>query len=107
MESLFFYSLGNFIFQNDLVYKHPQDIYDRYGLSLQATPADMYDTRSKGDKAGFPADPIYWESVIAVVHFENKNLFVSSSFPYLWGMRNGDPKGEAARSKGRKRLKRY
>ncbi len=23
-------------------------------------------------KAGFPADPIYWESVIAVVHFENK-----------------------------------
>ena len=67
-----FYSLGNFIFQNDLVYKHPQDIYDRYGLSLEATPADMYDTRSKGDKAGFPADPIYWESVIAVVHFENK-----------------------------------
>lgn len=62
-----FYSLGNFVFQNDLVRKHPQEIYQRFGLSFTDTPADIYDTRSKNDTAGFPADPIYWESVVAVL----------------------------------------
>lgn len=69
-----FYSLGNFIFQNDLVYKHPQDIYDRVDLDLDATPADMYDKRSKHDTVGFPADPSYWESVLGVIEFDGKDL---------------------------------
>lgn len=65
-----FYSLGNFIFQNDLVKRHPQDIYDRAGLGLEATPADMYDARSKNDTVSFPADVNYWESVLGVIDYD-------------------------------------
>ncbi len=78
-----FYSLGNFIFQNDLVYKHPQDIYDRHSLSLESTPADMYDTRSQNDTTGFPGDPVYWESVLAITHYNGGKLNGIELLP-LW-----------------------
>lgn len=78
-----FYSLGNFIFQNDLIAKHPQDIYDRLGLSSDATPADIYDVRSKNDTAGFPADPLYWESAIAIPHYDGGELQKIELIP-LW-----------------------
>ena len=80
-----FYSLGNFIFQNDLVKKHPQDIYERAGLSLEATPADMYDARSKNDTAGFPADVTYWESVLGVIDYEAGQMKRVEIYPLYLG----------------------
>lgn len=90
-----FYSLGNFIFQNDLVYKHPQEIYDRYSLPLDATPADIYDTRSKNDTVGFPSDPAYWESVLAVVVFEERSPKRIDLFPLTLGF--GKPRPQRGR----------
>jgi len=63
-----FYSLGNFIFQNETLWRQPQDFYERLGLPITATPADLFDAR--GARGGFAADPAYWESVAPVVRVE-------------------------------------
>jgi poly-gamma-glutamate capsule biosynthesis protein CapA/YwtB (metallophosphatase superfamily) len=62
-----FYSLGNFIFQNETLWRQPQDFYDRLGLPPTATPADLFDARSA--EGGFAAEAVYWESVVPVVRF--------------------------------------
>ena len=67
-----FYSLGNFIFQNEAIPRLPADQYERAGLDNTATPADFYDLRSQNDTRGFPADAMFWESVVAVIHL-NRN----------------------------------
>lgn len=101
-----FYSLGNFIFQNDLIYKHPQDIYDRFGLPLEATPADMYDKRSNNDTSGFPGDPIYWESVIAITHYRNNKLAKIELVPICLGHRKPRPqRGRPFLARGEKAQK--
>lgn len=64
-----FYSLANFIFQNESVTRLPADLYEQYGLGPEALPADLYDTRSEHDRRGFAADLLYWESVVARVTF--------------------------------------
>lgn len=60
-----FYSLGNFIFENDLVELQPQENYDKQGLSAEALPSDYYDKRSKGGPLSFASAPLVWESVLA------------------------------------------
>jgi poly-gamma-glutamate capsule biosynthesis protein CapA/YwtB (metallophosphatase superfamily) len=67
-----FYSLGNFVFQNETLWRQPQDFYERLGLPLTATPADLFDARSA--RGGFAADPAYWESVVPVVRFAGDRL---------------------------------
>jgi poly-gamma-glutamate capsule biosynthesis protein CapA/YwtB (metallophosphatase superfamily) len=67
-----FYSLGNFVFQNETLWRQPQDFYERLGLPPSATPADLFDAR--GARGGFAADPAYWESVVAVVRFDGDRL---------------------------------
>jgi len=62
-----FYSLGNFIFQNETVLRQPADFYERLGLPPTATPADLFDARGAG--GGFAADPVYWESIVPVCRF--------------------------------------
>ena len=69
-----FYSLGNFIFQNDTVRWQPSFNYDSVKLDAEATPADFYDARSDHDKRGFPADALYWESVVARCDFKRESL---------------------------------
>ena len=60
-----FYSLGDFIFQNETVQWQPSHNYEVAGLGHDATPADSYDARSEKGTRGFPADSVYWESVVA------------------------------------------
>ncbi len=62
-----FYSLGNFIFQNETVLRQPADFYERLDLPPTATPADLFDAR--GARGGFAADPVYWESIVPVCRF--------------------------------------
>jgi poly-gamma-glutamate capsule biosynthesis protein CapA/YwtB (metallophosphatase superfamily) len=66
-----FYSLGNFIFQNDTVEVFPAESYGRFGLSHEATPADFLDARTDGEKRGFPASPAFWESIVAECEFRD------------------------------------
>jgi poly-gamma-glutamate synthesis protein (capsule biosynthesis protein) len=64
-----FYSLGNFIFENETMLFQPAESYDSLGLPSSATVADFYDTRSGNDTRGFPVQRAVWESAIAEVSF--------------------------------------
>ncbi|RLI10752.1 CapA family protein [Candidatus Bathyarchaeota archaeon] len=77
-----FYSLGDFIFQNETVAKMPADFYERYKLDpYSGTPADAYDARQKAPpRPGYPAhkwfteEEKYWISVVPSMTFEGDRL---------------------------------
>ena len=64
-----FYSLGNFIFQNESVLRVPDEAYRMYNLGYEQTPGDYLDTRSGGGSRAFAADPVFWQSVVAVCNY--------------------------------------
>ena len=78
-----FFSLGNFIFQNETMWRQPQDFYERLGLPASATPADLFDAR--GARGGFAVDPAYWESVVATVQFDGDRLAEIRLYPVTLG----------------------
>src|SRR5918994_3649651 len=61
-----FYSVGNFVFQNETVGFFPADAYERFDLDLKATPSDFLDARTNGGKKGHVAEPAYWGKMFAV-----------------------------------------
>ena len=69
-----FYSLGNFIFQNESVLRLPDEAYRRFGLGYDQTPGDYLDTRSGGGTRAFAGDPIFWESAVAVCNYASGQL---------------------------------
>jgi poly-gamma-glutamate synthesis protein (capsule biosynthesis protein) len=66
-----FYSLANFIFENDLVELQPADNYEKTALSGDSLPSDYFSKRSKNDTVGFPADRKYWQSLVVQVVYDN------------------------------------
>ncbi len=80
-----FYSLGNFVFQNETVRKMPADVYEKTELDHYATPADYYDRRSMGDLRGFPAQPKYWESVLPKCRYQGGELVECLLYPVTLG----------------------
>jgi poly-gamma-glutamate synthesis protein (capsule biosynthesis protein) len=69
-----FYSLGNFIFQNETVAWLPPPAYDGFGLTDDDTPGDWGWGRSKGGKHGHAANPVFYRSAVPECRFENKAL---------------------------------
>src|SRR5258708_16508165 len=69
-----FYSLGNFLGQNELVPKIPADGYERFRAEPDLTPGQVYQKRTQGDQAGFPADRRYWESVVPLLTYDGADL---------------------------------
>jgi poly-gamma-glutamate synthesis protein (capsule biosynthesis protein) len=69
-----FYSLANFIFQNETVELQPADNYESQGLEHTDLPGQFQDTRIRAMGGGFPADPAYWESVLAITEYEDGAL---------------------------------
>lgn len=80
-----FYSLGNFIFQNETVEALPADFYDQYGLSNESTVPDAFDTRSKNNTIGFAVNPKIWESIIAEWQVEDGKLKEVTLYPIELG----------------------
>jgi hypothetical protein len=64
-----FYSLGNFVGQNELVPRLPADSYEHFRAEPQMTPGMVYKHRSDGDRKGFPADRRFWETVVPICEF--------------------------------------
>jgi poly-gamma-glutamate capsule biosynthesis protein CapA/YwtB (metallophosphatase superfamily) len=93
-----FYSLGNFIGQNELVPRIPADGYERFRADPSLTPGAVYRQRVSNDEAGFPADRRYWESVLPVLTFEHGALTGMEIHPVSLGL------GEARHLRGRPRL---
>jgi len=70
-----FYSLSNFIFQNETLLRMPADSYEQYGLDDDvAQTADYLDARYDKDRRSFPAEAEYWDSVTAVTKWDGSNL---------------------------------
>lgn len=69
-----FYSLGNFIFQNDTVTHLPADFYEKYGLDYTNNVADAFDARSDNETKGFAVQPCIWSSVVPRWKMEGEEL---------------------------------
>jgi poly-gamma-glutamate capsule biosynthesis protein CapA/YwtB (metallophosphatase superfamily) len=80
-----FYSLANFLFQNETLLRLPHENYEPYGLGPGAHVADFNDARYSKDRRGFPAISEYWESVIAVPAWKGKELIAVKLYPISLG----------------------
>jgi poly-gamma-glutamate capsule biosynthesis protein CapA/YwtB (metallophosphatase superfamily) len=80
-----FYSLGNFIFQNETIDWVPYEGYRRFELGPEHTPGHFFEARSDAGKRGFPADPVFWQSVVGVCHYEGKALKEVRLYPIDMG----------------------
>jgi poly-gamma-glutamate synthesis protein (capsule biosynthesis protein) len=69
-----FYSLADFIFENETVRRLPGDMYEKYGVSQDSLPGFLQDKRIEvsGSKS-FVVDRGIWESFIAVPTFFNES----------------------------------
>jgi poly-gamma-glutamate capsule biosynthesis protein CapA/YwtB (metallophosphatase superfamily) len=68
------YALGDFILQNDVFETQPWDLFTRYDLGPDATPADLYDFRSSNETRGQVVQPIRWQSAVVLVDFQAGRL---------------------------------
>lgn len=59
-----FYSLGDFIIQNDSIERQPAEFYEKYGLGPDATPAQGFSVRSQNGTRGLMCDILALESVV-------------------------------------------
>jgi poly-gamma-glutamate synthesis protein (capsule biosynthesis protein) len=80
-----FYSLANFIFQNETVERQPADNYASVGLDHHDHPGEFQDVRIQQMGGGFPADPAYWQSVLAVTEYEGGALSAIRLYPITLG----------------------
>jgi poly-gamma-glutamate capsule biosynthesis protein CapA/YwtB (metallophosphatase superfamily) len=80
-----FYSLGNFIYQNQTLLRLPYENYERYKLGSNAHVADFNDARYDFGRRGRPVTPEIWESVIAVPCWRGKKLIEIRLYPISLG----------------------
>lgn len=66
-----FYSLGNFIFQEELLQYAPEDLYEKFDITSDSTMRDLYNKRTKNYTRGLMADKRVFESVIPYFEIEN------------------------------------
>lgn len=90
-----FYSLGNFIFQNETVQFFPDEAYNRFDLGPDATPADFLDARTSGGKKGHPAYAGFWENTVMQCIFTKGSLAEIRIFPIDQGF--GRPRAQRGR----------
>jgi poly-gamma-glutamate capsule biosynthesis protein CapA/YwtB (metallophosphatase superfamily) len=93
-----FYSLGNFIGQNELVPRLPSDSYERFKADPEMTPGLVYRQRTADDTKGFPAERKFWETVVPFCTFSEGRLTGIDIHPVSLGL------GEARHLRGRPRL---
>jgi poly-gamma-glutamate capsule biosynthesis protein CapA/YwtB (metallophosphatase superfamily) len=92
-----FYSLSNFIFQNETVLRFPEDSYDQYALAGDAQPADYLDARYDKDRRSFPSDREYWDSVAVVTKWNGGKFIEAELHPITLGFQT--PRSERGRPK--------
>jgi poly-gamma-glutamate capsule biosynthesis protein CapA/YwtB (metallophosphatase superfamily) len=86
-----FYSLANFIFENETLLRQPPENYEPLGLGPGTGVGEFNDRRSNNDTTGFPADPYIWESVVAVPRFSGEQLTELKLYPIALGYRKPRP----------------
>lgn len=86
-----FYSLGNFIFQPELIKWFPPDDLEALGLEPGTTTPEMWDHMTKDGEQGFIADRLYWESVLPLCTFEHGRLAELNLHPVTLGYGTSTP----------------
>ncbi len=76
-----FYSLGNFIFENDTTTHQPADFYEKYGMPADSQVGAGMDVRSRGGKVGLGVNKDVWNSVIARWTAEDGKISRMSLYP--------------------------
>jgi len=82
-----FYSIGNFSFQSTLIRREPQDIFEQWGLDIQASAPDLYEKREEPGRHFFDWD-YSWESMIGVSTYdcESGDLTELKLYPITLGL---------------------
>lgn len=86
-----FYSMGDFVFQNEQIEKLPSEFYDRYNMDENAIPVDVQNRRSRNGTVGFPSRREPWESVVAIINYEGEDISTIKLIPLDLGF--GKPVG--------------
>ena len=84
-----FYSLGDFIFQNDSVERQPTEFYDLYDLGADNTVADGLDARSANGTRGLAVDHFVFESALASFAVTEGAIREVNLQPLSLGFKNG------------------
>jgi len=98
-----FYSLGNFIFQNETVFKMPADFYERYKLDpYGGKVSQAFDARQEAPPTPgrqvhkwFTDDEKYWMSVTPRMEYEGDQLRELKLYPIELGQ--GKPRSQRGR----------
>jgi poly-gamma-glutamate capsule biosynthesis protein CapA/YwtB (metallophosphatase superfamily) len=93
-----FYSLGNFVGQNELTFKLPSDSYETFRTDPTTPPGELYRQRSQNDTKGFPSDRRYWQALAPRLTFEGGELTSLELFPVSLAL------GDAHHRRGRPRM---
>jgi len=76
-----FYSLGDFVFQNNVVPLVPPDFCEQYGVPLDSDAKTAFNARSKGGKVGLHAFRENFLSVVPKIEFEAGKPAVVTMLP--------------------------
>ena len=89
------YSMGNFVFQFDVSKFQGQEHYDRYGLKSESYPSEAYDAAREQasrkdwrDWHGFAFESAFWDSIMAELTFNGRELTEFTLIPATLGFTN-------------------
>jgi poly-gamma-glutamate capsule biosynthesis protein CapA/YwtB (metallophosphatase superfamily) len=86
-----FYSVGNFIFQYEYIERLPADDYETLSADPGKIAPEVFQQLSANDTRSFPADRRYWETVLPLVTFEDRQLRSIQLHPVSLGFGQGWP----------------
>ncbi|HKJ01197.1 MAG TPA: CapA family protein, partial [Longimicrobiales bacterium] len=89
-----FYSVGNFIFENETLDFQPGDNYEAWDLPPDALVADFHDVRNERG-TDWSKDLPNWEGVVAMPVFKDRRLSEVRLYPV--GLGYGLPRGQIGR----------
>jgi len=93
-----FYSIGNFVGQNELTFKLPSDSYETFRVDPGTPAGALFRERSQNDTKGFPSDRRYWQSLVPRCTWRNGELASIELYPVSLAL------GDAHHRRGRPRL---
>ena len=86
-----FYSLGNFIFQSDLVFCMPDDFREKYKLPYGLSPREQVAERARRGNGGLHGDVNNFRSLMPFMTFEDGKLTDIKLYPLRLDMHTGLP----------------
>jgi len=90
-EKPIFYSLGNFIFQSDMVFCMPDDFREKYNMPHGLTAREQIAERAKRGNGGLHNDVNNFRSLMPFMTFEDGKLTELKLYPLRLDMHTGFP----------------